>query len=92
MAIYPATITTEALDLADLKNKMRAYRELFDLDREILTYVQGIFKDRAGELIFLTGSYHMITVATSAIMWYDRGLKKNISITPVERFILRLGA
>jgi hypothetical protein len=92
MAIYATTITTEAQDRADAARKISAYRELYNLEREVLTYVRGTFKDRRGELVFLTGGYNLVTITARSIMWYDSELKQHIAIIPVEAFYLQLFA
>jgi hypothetical protein len=90
MTTYATTINTEAQDRADIARKIRAYSELYNLEREVLTYVRGTFKDSRSELVFLTRGFHLVTVTASAIMWYDSEQKKQIALTPVEAFDLRL--
>jgi hypothetical protein len=92
MAIYPTTITTQARNRADAARKISAYCELYNLEREVLTYVRGTFKDRRGELVFLTGGYNLVTVTARSIMWYDSECDKEVAITPVEAFDLQLFA
>jgi hypothetical protein len=93
MTIYPVTITTDAHSLADARKRIRAYRDLFCLQRETLIYVRGVFKEaRTGELVFLTGHACMVDITANTIKWFDPDTKKRISMLPTEPFELIIGS